>query len=247
MYFISTVYAARCAPVFRSHTDHIYTKSHVLGLIRGRIVACSPRPDLCSLCLTVDATSCESRKPNVNNYHPSGAHVMFGRLSQPHLLYRIWEKTKKTMVTRERVVNRNREGEIQDEGKEDGRRKKKRNTSSVVSVPHTGPVSNRCMCVCVQQVPYVHSWLWPPLVFVATLPSPPFLNEAGRVAASAPAVGGHGVNPAWLPLLVLALLCLWAADGSRRCTRRRRRRRRRGRGGDRKRRYPGVPHTGTAK
>lgn len=62
-----------------------------------------------------------------------------------------------------------------------------------------------------------------PLVFVATLPSLPFLNEAGRVAASAPAVGGHRVNPGWLPLSLrlpsLSLLCLWAADGSRRCTR----------------------------
>lgn len=38
------------------------------------------------------------------------------------------------------------------------------------------------------------------LVFVAMLPSLPFHNEAGRVAASAPAVGGHRVNPAWLPL-----------------------------------------------
>lgn len=37
-------------------------------------------------------------------------------------------------------------------------------------------------------------------VFVVTLPSVPFLNEAGRVAASAPATGGHRVNPAWLPL-----------------------------------------------
>lgn len=38
-------------------------------------------------------------------------------------------------------------------------------------------------------------------MFVATLPSPPFFNEAGRVAASAPAVGGHRVNPARLPPL----------------------------------------------
>lgn len=60
-----------------------------------------------------------------------------------------------------------------------------------------------------------------PRVFVATLPPLPFLNEAGRVAASAPAVGGHRVNPAWLPLsLRLAVsLCLWAADGSRHRTR----------------------------
>lgn len=35
-----------------------------------------------------------------------------------------------------------------------------------------------------------------PLVFVATLPFLPFLNEAGRVAASAPAVGGPGLIPA---------------------------------------------------
>lgn len=39
-----------------------------------------------------------------------------------------------------------------------------------------------------------------PRVFVAMLPSLPLLNEAVRVAASAPAVGGHRVNPAWLPL-----------------------------------------------
>lgn len=53
-----------------------------------------------------------------------------------------------------------------------------------------------------------------PLVFVATLPSLPFLNEAGRVAASAPAVGGHRVNPAWLPLsLRLTSLSLCYASG----------------------------------
>lgn len=47
------------------------------------------------------------------------------------------------------------------------------------------------------------------LVFVVTLPSVPFLNEAGRVAASAPATGGHRVNPAWLPLsLRPSSLCL---------------------------------------
>lgn len=39
-----------------------------------------------------------------------------------------------------------------------------------------------------------------PLMFVVTLPSVPLLNEARRVAASAPAMGGHRVNPAWLPL-----------------------------------------------
>lgn len=61
-----------------------------------------------------------------------------------------------------------------------------------------------------------------PLVFVVTLPSIPFLNEAGCVAASAPAMGGHRVNPAWLPSLTssfLSALCLWAADGSRGCMR----------------------------
>lgn len=53
-----------------------------------------------------------------------------------------------------------------------------------------------------------------PLVFVATLPSLPFLNEAGRVAASAPAVGGHRVNPGWLPLsLRLPSLSLCYASG----------------------------------
>lgn len=53
-----------------------------------------------------------------------------------------------------------------------------------------------------------------PLVFVATLPSLPLLNEAGRVAASAPAVGGHRVNPAWLPLLLRLLsLSLFYASG----------------------------------
>lgn len=56
------------------------------------------------------------------------------------------------------------------------------------------------MCVCVQWVQYVLYIPSFPLVFVSTLPSLPFLNEAGRVTASAPAVGGHRVNPAWLPL-----------------------------------------------
>lgn len=54
----------------------------------------------------------------------------------------------------------------------------------------------------------------PPHVFVATLPSLPLLNEAGRVAASAPAVGGHRVNPARLPLsLRLPSLYLCHASG----------------------------------
>lgn len=53
-----------------------------------------------------------------------------------------------------------------------------------------------------------------PLVFVATLPFLPFLNEAGRVAASAPAVGGHRVNPGWLPFsLRLPSLSLCYASG----------------------------------
>lgn len=53
-----------------------------------------------------------------------------------------------------------------------------------------------------------------PLVFVATLPSLPRLNEVGRVAASAPAVGGHRVNPTWLPLsLRLPPLSLCHASG----------------------------------
>lgn len=60
-----------------------------------------------------------------------------------------------------------------------------------------------------------------PLMFVAMLSSLGFLNEARRVAASAPAVGGHRVNPGWPPplhrphVLSLSARCLWAADGSR--------------------------------
>lgn len=37
-----------------------------------------------------------------------------------------------------------------------------------------------------------------PLCLLPRCPLPPFFNEAGRVAASAPAVGGHRVNPARL-------------------------------------------------
>lgn len=80
-------------------------------------------------------------------------------------------------------------------------------------------------------------------MFVATLPSPPFFNEAGRVAASAPAAGGHRVNPARLPPLtsssVSASGLLTAAgpvqEGDEE-----------GGGGDRTRRYPGVPPSSAA-
>lgn len=83
-----------------------------------------------------------------------------------------------------------------------------------------------------------------PLVFVATLPPLPFLNEAGRVAASAPAVGGHRVNPAWLPLSLrlpsLSASGLLTAAGTVREGDEE------GRGGDRRHRYPGVPPSSTA-
>lgn len=71
-----------------------------------------------------------------------------------------------------------------------------------------------CLCACVHQVQYCTFPAPPFHVFVATLPSLPLLNEAGRVAASAPAVGGHRVNPARLPLsLRLPSLYLCHASG----------------------------------
>lgn len=83
-----------------------------------------------------------------------------------------------------------------------------------------------------------------PLVFVATMPSFPFLNEAGRAAASAPAVGGHRVNPAWLPLSLrlpsLSASGLLTAAGTVR------KGDEEGGVGDRRCRYPGVPPSSTA-
>lgn len=66
------------------------------------------------------------------------------------------------------------------------------------------------------------------------------------MAASAPAVGGHGVNPARLPFPSLRLpvsLRLWAADGSKALEKRERESGEGvgGSGGDRRCRYRGVP------
>lgn len=82
-----------------------------------------------------------------------------------------------------------------------------------------------------------------PLVFVVTLPSIPFLNEAGCVAASAPAVGGHRVNPALLPSLTSSFASLPLCAMPLGCWRQQglyERGRWGGRGGDRRRWYPEV-------
>lgn len=80
-----------------------------------------------------------------------------------------------------------------------------------VSEAWRGGVIDVCVFVFSRYSTYIPHF---PLVFVATLPSLPLLNEAVRVAASAPAVGGHRVNPAWLPLsLRLPSLSLYYASG----------------------------------